>query len=154
MRDPERFGVIEFKKNTDQVLSIEEKPAQPKSNYAAVGLYCYPNDVVEHTKRLKPSGRGELEISDLNRQYLEDKKLSAIKLPRGTAWLDAGTPDSLLDASVFIGAIERRQGLKVGCLEEVAYRMKYIDQSFFQSLIDSIKSGVEYRLYLENILQE
>jgi glucose-1-phosphate thymidylyltransferase len=152
--DPERFGVIEFEKGSDTVLSIEEKPAQPKSNYAAVGLYCYPSDVVEKTKKLKPSDRGELEISDLNNVYLQDGKLQAIRLPRGTAWLDAGTPDSLLDAAVFASAIERRQGLKIGCPEEAAYRMGYIDEKGLESLISQVKDGVVYKTYLENIFKE
>lgn len=119
--DPERFGVVEFDRN-HKAISIEEKPKQPKSNYAVVGLYFYKSDVVEKARRLKPSARGELEITDLNREYLEEGRLNVVTMKRGNAWLDAGTPQSLLDASNFIGIIEKRQDLKIACIEEIAYK--------------------------------
>ncbi|MDR1859664.1 MAG: glucose-1-phosphate thymidylyltransferase RfbA [Bacteroidales bacterium] len=125
VNDPERYGVAEFD-GKGQVLSIEEKPANPKSNYAVTGLYFYSNDVVAKAKSLKPSARGELEITDLNRLYLQEHRLSVKLLGRGFAWLDTGTHDSLLQASNFIATIEQRQGLQVSCIEEIAYNMGYI----------------------------
>ncbi|MBP8967264.1 MAG: glucose-1-phosphate thymidylyltransferase RfbA, partial [Paludibacteraceae bacterium] len=127
VNDPERYGVAEFDAE-GKVLSLEEKPKQPKSNYAVTGLYFYSNDVVEKSKHLKPSSRGELEITDLNRLYLNEGRLNMKILGRGMAWLDTGTHDSLLDASNFIATIENRQGLKIACLEEIAYRNGYIDR--------------------------
>lgn len=149
--DPERFGVIEYDKNYN-VLSLEEKPQVPKSNYAAVGLYFYDNKVVEYTKNLQPSARGELEITDLNLKYLAEGTLKAKPFKRGTAWLDAGTPDSLLEASNFIGMMERRQGLKISCLEEVAFNMGYISGAQLQDMINPMKKGSDYRKYLEHVL--
>ena len=150
VKDPERYGVVDFDKS-GKVLSIEEKPEHPKSNYAVVGLYFYDENVVEFAKSLIPSKRGELEITDLNRIYLEKNLLSVQLLDRGFAWLDTGTFDSLADATLFIKAIEDRQGLKIGCIEEVAWRMNYIDNEQLMKLAnDLIKSG--YGIYLKNLL--
>lgn len=150
--DPERYGVVEFDKGF-KVLSIEEKPAQPKSNYAVPGLYFYDNDVVAIAKAIKPSPRGELEITDLNRVYLEKGKLEVGVLDRGTAWLDTGTFDSLQEAGQFIEVIEKRQGLKIGCIEEVAYRKGFIDRTQLMALANKyMKSG--YGKYLEMIANE
>ena len=148
--DPERFGVVEFDKNYN-VLSIEEKPKTPKSNYASVGLYFYPGDVVEKAKTLQPSARGELEITDLNNLYLNEKRLSVVPMNRGNAWLDAGTPDSLMDAGQFVQIIEKRQGLKIACLEEIAFNENFIDSKQMQNLISELKSGT-YKEYLNRVL--
>lgn len=149
--DPERYGVVEFDKD-GKVLSLEEKPAKPKSHYAVPGLYLYDEHVVELTKGMKPSARGELEITDLNLIYLRRHQLMVEKLGRGIAWLDTGTHMSLLEASHFIGTLEARQGLKIACLEEVALRKGYIDIDRFKEIIaDTPKSS--YREYLEMILQ-
>ena len=147
VKDPERYGVIEFDANGN-VLSIEEKPKKPKSNYAVVGLYFYTSDVVEIAKSIKPSERGELEITSINEEYLKRGKLKVEILGRGFAWLDAGTPDSLLEASLFIQTIEKRQGLKIACIEEIAYRNGWIDKNQLKELAQPlIKSGyVEYLL--------
>jgi glucose-1-phosphate thymidylyltransferase len=150
--DASRFGVIEFNEETKEVLSIEEKPAKPKSNYAAVGLYFYDNEVVKMAKNLKPSKRGELEITDINKIYLENKTLKAIELKRGTAWLDAGTPESLLAASNYVGMIEQRQGLKISCLEEIAHKMGYLDDEGLKTIISEIKDGADYKNYLKTVL--
>lgn len=151
--DPERFGVVEFDKN-HKVISIEEKPLRPKSNYAVVGLYFYKADVVEKAKRLKPSKRGELEITDLNSAYLEEGRLNVVTMKRGNAWLDAVTPQSLLEASNFIGIIEKRQDLKIACIEEIAYRRGFIDDGQMREIINSLKPGVEYRDYLQRIYED
>jgi glucose-1-phosphate thymidylyltransferase len=127
VKDPERYGIVEFNA-AGKVLSIEEKPKEPRSRYAVTGLYFYDNDVIAMAKDVKPSWRGELEITDINNAYLKGKKLRVELLGRGYAWLDTGTHDSLLDASEFIATIEKRQSLKVGCIEEIAYRMGYIDK--------------------------
>ncbi len=119
--DPGRFGVVEFDKNY-KVISIEEKPKKPKSNYASVGLYFYPGDVTEKVKLLKPSARGELEITDLNNLYLKEGRMNVVTMRRGNVWLDAGTPTALMEASQYIGLIEQRQGLKIGCIEEIVYK--------------------------------
>lgn len=151
--DPERFGVVEFDKN-HKAVSIEEKPKQPKSNYAVVGLYFYKSDVVEKAKKLKPSARGELEITDLNREYLEEGRLNVVTMKRGNAWLDAGTPQSLLEASNFIGIIEKRQDLKIACIEEIAYRRGFINDEQMLELINSLKDGVDYKEYLKRVFED
>lgn len=154
VKDPHRFGIIEFAKDSEAVSSIEEKPLQPKSNYAAVGLYFYSNDVVEKAKQLQASPRGELEITDLNQHYLRENRLKAIRIKRGAAWLDAGTPESLLEASNYIGAIEHRQGLKIACMEEVAYRMGYIGESHLKTMINNLSGNVSYGQYLQRVISE
>lgn len=133
--DPKRYGVVEFNEN-NEVISIEEKPKEPRSNYAVPGLYFYDNEVVGIAKNLKPSARGELEITDVNLSYLKRGRLKVELLGRGYAWLDTGTPDSLIDASSYIATIERRQGLKIGCIEEVAYRMGFIDKKQLEKIIN------------------
>ncbi|PZF72727.1 glucose-1-phosphate thymidylyltransferase RfbA [Taibaiella soli] len=150
VHDPERYGVVEFDKNF-KALSIEEKPTQPKSNYAVPGLYFYDNDVVNIAKSIKPSPRGELEITDINRVYLEAGKLEVGVLDRGTAWLDTGTFDSLIQAGQFIEVIEKRQGLKIGCIEEIAYRNGWINDEQMNKLGDLyLKSG--YGSYLKQMI--
>lgn len=150
--DPERYGVVEFDDNFT-AISIEEKPAKPKSNFAVPGLYFYNNDVVEIAKNLKPSARGEYEITDVNRVYLEQNNLSVEVLGRGTAWLDTGTHTSLIQAGQFIQVIEERQGLKIGCIEEIAYEMGFIDDAQLEMLGQRyIKSG--YGEYLLNLLKK
>jgi len=150
--DPERYGVVEFdKQQKDLVLSIEEKPANPKSHWAATGFYIYNNQVVEIAKNLQPSNRGEIEITDINKAYLNHKNLGVIKLKRGFAWLDAGTPDSLLDSAQFIQTIEKRQGLKIACLEELAFNKGFIDKKKLEKLADKYKKGSDYRKYLDKI---
>ena len=150
--DPERFGVVEFDKE-NHVLSIEEKPKQPKSNYASVGLYFYPADVVEKARNLKPSARGELEITDLNNLYLQEKRLNVVVMPRGNAWLDAGTPDSLMDAGQFVQIIEKRQGLKIACIEEIAYRRGFMNDEQMLAHIESLKDS-NYKKYLQKVYEE
>jgi glucose-1-phosphate thymidylyltransferase len=152
VNDPQRYGVVEFD-NEGNVVSLEEKPLKPNSNYAVVGLYVYNNSVVDYVKELKPSARGELEITDLNKIYLKENKLRVEIIGRGIAWLDTGTPQALLDVSTFIGAIEKRQGLKVACIEEVAYMMNYIDEFHFDDLIKHIPDS-DYKYYLDRILKD
>ena len=147
--DPERYGVVEFDEKFT-AISIEEKPAKPKSNYAVPGLYFYDNDVVKIAKNIAPSPRGEYEITDVNRVYLENKKLKVGVLDRGFAWLDTGTFDSLSDASEYVRVIEKRQGLKIGCLEEIAYRMGYINKEKLLQLAESLKKS-GYGEYLKRI---
>ena len=152
--DPERYGVVEFNNNEeDNVLGLEEKPKDPKSNWAITGLYFYNNDVINIAKSIKPSARGELEITDINKAYLAQNRLGVIKLKRGFAWLDAGTPDSLLDSAKFIQTIEARQGLKIACLEEIAYRKHLISVDDFKKLVSTYKVGSPYRNYLETIIK-
>ena len=152
VNDPERYGVAEFDEN-GVVTSIEEKPANPKSSYAVVGLYFYTNDVVQIAKTIKPSDRGELEITTVNQEYLKTKNLKVQLLGRGFAWLDTGTHDSLMEAGQFIETIEKRQGLKVACLEEIAYRMKYIDKEQLQKLAEPLKKN-GYGQYLLKLAKE
>lgn len=149
VNDPQRYGVVEFD-SRGRAVSLEEKPNIPKSNYAVVGLYVYNNEVAGIAGRLDPSARGELEITDLNRVYLQRGDLEVQIMGRGIAWLDTGTPQALLEVSQFIGAIEKRQGLKVGCVEEVAYLMNYIDRQSFLGLIAGLPVS-DYRSYLETI---
>jgi glucose-1-phosphate thymidylyltransferase len=150
--DPERYGVVEFDDQM-KVISIEEKPVKPKSNYAVPGLYFYDNAVVQIAKDLKPSARGEYEITDVNREYLERGKLKVSILDRGTAWLDTGTFESLSDASEFVRVIEKRQGTKIGCIEEIAFRKGFINEDKLGSLADAlIKSG--YGVYLHSVLKK
>ena len=148
VKDPERYGVAEFDKE-DHLVGLEEKPSKPKSSYAITGLYMYDNDVVEITRNLKPSARGELEITDVNKEYLRRGKLKLIKFGRGVAWLDTGTPEALLESAQYFAAIEHRQGLKVACLEEIAFRMRYIDASKLMELAG--KYPGEYGDYLRAI---
>lgn len=152
VNDPERYGVAEFDEN-GKVISLEEKPIKPKSNYAVTGLYFYSNDVIQKAKNLKPSARGELEITDLNRLYLEEGRLNLKIMGRGMAWLDTGTHDSLLEASNFISTIENRQGLKVACLEEIAFRNGYIDKKQLLNLAEPLKKN-HYGQYLIKIANE
>ncbi len=152
VQDPERYGVAEFD-STNKVLSLEEKPKNPKSNYAVTGLYFYDKDVVSMAKSLKPSARGELEITDLNRLYLDKQKLNVEIMGRGYAWLDTGTHDSLLEASQFIATLENRQGLKVSCPEEISYRRGWINASQLEKLAAPLsKNG--YGQYLQRVLKE
>lgn len=150
--DPQRYGIVEFNES-NEVISIEEKPKVPKSNYAVPGLYFYDNEVVDIAKDLKPSARGELEITEVNLNYLKRGKLKVELLGRGYAWLDTGTPDSLIDASNYIATMERRQGLKIGCIEEVAFRMGYVDVKQFKKIIEQSPEN-EYKKYLKIILKE
>lgn len=150
--DPERYGVVEFDK-TKQVISIEEKPVTPKSNYAVPGLYFYDNEVVKIARELQPSPRGEYEITDVNKEYLRRKKLKVSILDRGTAWLDTGTFDSLMQASQFVQVIEQRQGIKIACIEEIAYRKGFISREQLEAMAQPLlKSG--YGQYLMNVLKE
>ncbi len=150
--DPERYGIVEFDSNGN-AISIEEKPQHPKSHFAVPGLYVYNNDVVNISKNLKPSPRGELEITDVNVEYLKKKKLKVAKIGRGVAWLDTGTPVSLLQASNFFGVIEDRQGLKVACIEEVAYNMGFINFEQLEKVIANMPKS-DYRNYLEKITKD
>jgi glucose-1-phosphate thymidylyltransferase len=152
VQDPQRYGVVEFDAH-GRAISLEEKPAAPKSRYAVTGLYFYDNHVISLAKSLKPSARGELEITDLNRRYLEASTLNVVRLSRGNAWLDTGTHESLLEASLFIETIERRQGLKIACPEEIAYRMGYIDAGRLAALGRTLGKN-SYGQYLLRLLEE
>lgn len=152
VRDPERYGVVEFD-DAGKVLSIEEKPSKPKSKYAIPGLYCFDSRVVEISRGLKPSARGELEITDVAQVYMDTGSLRVEVLGRGIAWLDTGTPQSLLEASNFVASIENRQGLKVACLEEIAYRMGYIDLGQLSGLASAM-TGNEYGQYLRELCED
>src|ERR1700758_4273065 len=152
VRDPQRYGVVEFDR-AGRVLSLEEKPKQPKTHFAVPGLYVYDSQVVDLCKALRPSARGELEITDLNLRYLEKNELHVKLLSRGMAWLDTGTQTSLLEAGNYIATIEHRQGLKVACLEEIALRMRFITQSQLEKTIDGLPKG-EYRDYLRMVCKE
>ncbi|MBP7506179.1 MAG: glucose-1-phosphate thymidylyltransferase RfbA [Prolixibacteraceae bacterium] len=151
VNDPERYGVVEFSED-GRVLSIEEKPDEPKSNFAVTGLYFYSNDVIEKAKNLKPSARGELEITDLNRLYLDEKRLKVELMGRGMAWLDTGTHESLMQASNFIATIEQRQGLKVACLEEIAFNKGWIDKNQVEKLAYPLRNN-QYGKYLLNLVK-
>lgn len=151
VNDPERYGIVEFNEDLE-VMTIEEKPKSPKSNYAVPGLYFYDNDVIEIASNLQPSSRGELEISDVNFEYLKRKKLKLKLLGRGMAWLDTGTHESLIDASEFVAMMEKRQGLKIACIEEVAYRMSYIDDVQVIKLTETMGNS-SYKKYLLRMLK-
>src|SRR5439155_15968228 len=151
VRDPERYGVVEFNA-AGQAVSLEEKPKKPKSSYAVTGLYFYDNQVVQIARELRPSRRGELEITDVNRTYLERGQLHVEKLPRGIAWLDTGTHEALVQASNYIQAIEERQGLMVACLEEIAFRMGYISAADVERLAKAMASSA-YGQYLRSVLE-
>jgi len=152
VNDPERYGVVEFD-SSGKALSIVEKPKEPKSNYAITGIYFYPNDVIQKAERVLPSNRGELEITSLNQIYLDDKRLNIELMGRGFAWLDTGTHESLLEASTFIETIERRQGLKVGCVEEIAYKLKYISKQELLNIAQDLSKN-QYGQYLLRCSQE
>ncbi len=152
VNDPQRYGVVEFNK-TGRAISIEEKPVKPKSNYAVTGLYFYSNDVVEKAKSLTPSARGELEITDLNKLYLEEGRLQVRIMGRGMAWLDTGTYESLLQASNFIATLEQRQGLKASCIEEIAYKRGYISEKQLLKLAEPYKNSL-YGKYLQKLARE
>lgn len=152
VQDPERYGVVEFDKQR-KVISIEEKPARPKSRYAVTGFFVYDNDVIDVSRGLTPSGRGELEITDVHLEYLRRGKLNVVEMGRGIAWLDTGTHEALLAASMFIETIEKRQGLKVACPEEIAYRMGYIDAAALEGLAASMRD-TGYGRYLDGVLRD
>ncbi|MEI6079107.1 MAG: glucose-1-phosphate thymidylyltransferase RfbA [bacterium] len=151
VEDPQRYGVVEFDKN-NKALSIEEKPKDPRSNFAVTGLYFYDNKIVEISKNLKPSARGELEITDVNKEYLKRDELKVVNMGRGMAWLDTGTHDSLLDASNFIATIEHRQGLKIACIEEIAYNKKFIKKEQLLSIAETMKNN-NYGKYLFKVAE-
>jgi glucose-1-phosphate thymidylyltransferase len=152
VHDPQRYGVVDFDP-TGKVLTLEEKPEKPRSNYAVTGLYFYSNDVIEKAKKLKPSARGELEITDLNRLFLEEERLQVKLMGRGMAWLDTGTPESLLQAASYIYTIEQRQGLKISCIEEIAYKKKFITKEQLLKLAEGLKKSL-YGQYLFSIANE
>jgi glucose-1-phosphate thymidylyltransferase len=148
--DPRSYGVIEFDSDNN-VTSIEEKPTEPKSNYAVPGLYFYDKNVVEYAKTLKPSARGEIEITDLNLIYLDNKQLTAVKFAKGTAWLDAGSAESLFESSAYVQAIQSRQGIKIGCIEEECFKRKYISKEQLKALMEKLPNS-EYKKYLNKLL--
>lgn len=150
VNDPENYGVVEFNRETGQAISLEEKPKNPRSNYAVTGLYFYDKDIVDVAKSIKPSARGELEITDVNKVYLERGKLRVEKMRRGYAWLDTGTHESLLQAATFVQTIQTRQGLKISCIEEIAYRMGYIDAAQLLKLAEPLSKN-EYGKYLQRL---
>ena len=152
VNDPERYGIVEFDEN-GKAISIEEKPAEPKSHFAVPGLYIFDNRVIDISKNLTPSARGELEITDVNKQYMEIDELHVERIGRGVAWLDTGTPEALLQASNFFGVIEDRQGLKVACIEEIALYKEFINKQKFEDLVNTIPNSL-YRDYLDKILNE
>ena len=153
VNDPERYGVAEFDEESGMCISIEEKPKNPKSNYAVVGLYFYPNDVVKLATEVKPSARGELEITTLNQMYLSEKRLNVELLPEGFAWLDTGTYDSLKEAACYVEVIEKRQGLQIACLEEIAYKKKWISKSTLENIISRLGKN-KYAEYLTNLIKK
>jgi len=150
VNDPKAYGVIEFD-NEDRVISIEEKPIEPKSNYAVPGLYFYDKKVVQYAKSLKPSSRGEIEITDLNLIYLDKKQLTAVKFAKGTAWLDAGSAETLFESGAYIQTIQSRQGIKIGCIEEECFKRKYISKEQLKALIEKLPTS-EYKKYLNKLL--
>jgi glucose-1-phosphate thymidylyltransferase len=150
VNDPKAYGVIEFD-NEDRVISIEEKPAEPKSNYAVPGLYFYDKKVVQYAKSLKPSSRGEIEITDLNLIYLDKKQLTAVKFAKGTAWLDAGSAETLFESGAYVQTIQSRQGIKIGCIEEECFKRKYISKEQLKALIEKLPTS-EYKKYLNKLL--
>ena len=150
VNDPKAYGVIEFD-NEDRVISIEEKPADPKSNYAVPGLYFYDKKVVQYAKSLKPSSRGEIEITDLNLIYLDKKQLTAVKFAKGTAWLDAGSAETLFESGAYVQTIQSRQGIKIGCIEEECFKRKYISKEQLKALIEKLPTS-EYKKYLNKLL--
>lgn len=153
VNDPERYGVAEFDEDSGLCISIEEKPKYPKSNYAVVGLYFYPNDVIKLATEVKPSARGELEITTLNQMYLSEKRLNVELLPEGFAWLDTGTYDSLNEAACYVEAIEKRQGLQIACLEEIAYKKKWISKYILEHIISRLGKN-KYAEYLTNLIKK
>ena len=153
VNDPERYGVAEFDEESGMCISIEEKPKNPKSNYAVVGLYFYPNDVVKLATEVKPSARGEFEITTLNQMYLSEKRLNVEILPEGFAWLDTGTYDSLNEATCYVEAIEKRQGLQIACLEEIAYKKKWISKSTLENIISRLGKN-KYAEYLTDLIKK
>lgn len=153
VNDPERYGVAEFDEDSGLCISIEEKPKYPKSNYAVVGLYFYPNDVIKLATEVKPSARGELEITTLNQMYLSEKRLNVELLPEGFAWLDTGTYDSLNEAACYVEAIEKRQGLQIACLEEIAYKKKWISKYILEHIISRLGKN-KYAEYLANLIKK
>ena len=153
VNDPERYGVAEFDEDSGLCISIEEKPKYPKSNYAVVGLYFYPNDVIKLATKVKPSARGELEITTLNQMYLSEKRLNVELLPEGFAWLDTGTYDSLNEAACYVEAIEKRQGLQIACLEEIAYKKKWISKYILEHIISRLGKN-KYAEYLTNLIKK
>lgn len=153
VNDPESYGVVEFNRETGQAISLEEKPKNPRSNYAVTGLYFYDKNIVKVAKSIKPSARGELEITDVNKVYLERGKLRVEKMRRGYAWLDTGTHESLLQAGEFVHTIQERQGLKISCIEEIAYRMKYIDAEQLMKLAEPLAKN-EYGQYLQRLARK
>ena len=150
VNDPKAYGVIEFD-NEDRVISIEEKPIEPKSNYAVPGLYFYDKKVVQYAKSLKPSSRGEIEITDLNLIYLDKKQLTAVKFAKGTAWLDAGSAETLFESGAYVQTIQSRQGIKIGCIEEECFKRKYISKEQLKALIEKLPTS-EYKKYLNKLL--
>ena len=151
VKHPSRYGVVEFDEN-GKAISLEEKPQKPRSNYAVTGLYFYDNDIVDIAKTIKPSARGEIEITDINKHYLKENKLSVEKMGKGYAWLDTGTHDSLLSAATFVQTIQARQGLKIACLEEIAYKLKYITADDVLKLAAPLSKN-DYGLYLEEMIE-
>lgn len=153
VRDPKNFGVVEFDSDSGLAISLEEKPNRPRSNYAIPGLYFYDNHVCDMTKELQPSARGELEITDLNRKYLREKTLEVVRLGRGYAWLDTGTNQGLVEATNFVQAIEERQGLKIGCIEEIAFQNQWISRTQLESIADTMGKS-SYGEYLRNLIRQ
>ncbi len=150
--DPQRYGIVNYDYDEKKILSLEEKPKYPKSNWAVTGLYFYDSKVVDIAKNLKPSDRGELEITDVNKEYLRQERLDVVQFKRGFAWLDAGTPDSLIESAQFIQTIEKRQDLKIACLEEISYRKSLISPEEFKKLIKKYKKNSPYRQYLDKLI--